>query len=115
LRVTLDVFSGRPNPSWELSAQEASELARRITGLTPINQSPGEGGLGYRGLIISNPGKVAGFPPQMSIFNGIISISRNRHTTHYHDTNNVERWLIEQARKHGYADLLDQLIGNKDH
>jgi hypothetical protein len=52
LLVTLDIFSGRPNPSWILDEQEAREVLRDIT----INQgvvaeaNSGYDGLGYRGI-----------------------------------------------------------------
>jgi hypothetical protein len=32
MRVTLDVFSGRPNPSWELTETEASEFRDHCAG-----------------------------------------------------------------------------------
>jgi hypothetical protein len=38
LKVTLDIFSGRPNPSWILDEQEAREVLRDIT----INQGSNE-------------------------------------------------------------------------
>jgi hypothetical protein len=79
MQVILDVFSGRPNPSWELTSQEASELARRLIGLVPANRTLTEGGLGYRGLIVANPDKVASLPVQVRVFHGIIGLWNKRH------------------------------------
>jgi hypothetical protein len=114
MRVELNIFSGRPNPSWELSPQDASALEERLTGLTFTSQSPSGGGLGYRGFILSYPTPVAGLSTQINIFNGVIKISEGGHTTHYYDTKGAEGWLIEQARKQGYGNILDQTIGSKD-
>jgi hypothetical protein len=113
MKAILDVFSGRPNPSWELTPQDAKELARRLTGLAPANRALAEGGLGYRGLTIANPDKTAGLPAQISVFNGVIGLSENERTTYYNDTNSVEDWLIRLARQQGHGAILDQLIGNK--
>jgi len=67
LRITIDVFSGRPNPTIELSAREArtafallkpaGRLEKGAPGLPP------EPTLGYRGLIIEQLGEpVSGLP-----------------------------------------------------
>lgn len=106
MRVELNIFSGRPNPSWELSPQDASTLEERLTELTRTSQSPGEGGLGYRGFILSNPTQIAGLSSQIHIFKRVITISEGGHTTRYRDTKGAEGWLIEQARKQGYGNIL---------
>ena len=56
LRITIDIFSGRPNPVIELSGKEAREAVDRLrparklkTGETGLPPAPT---LGYRGLII---------------------------------------------------------------
>ncbi len=113
MRVELNIFSGRPNPSWELSEEEASELAKRLAGLTPTNQPHRVGGLGYRGFSISNPTASAGVPMHMNVFDGVIASLEGGNTRHYKDTNNVEHWLLEQARKQGHGEILDQTLGNK--
>jgi len=113
MKAILDVFSGRPNPSWELTPQDAKELARRLTGLAPANRTPSAGGLGFRGFTVANPDKMGSLPVQISVFNGVIGLSENGQITYYSDTNDVEDWLISLARQQGYGAILDQLIGNK--
>ncbi|MDX2138103.1 MAG: hypothetical protein SF123_08400 [Chloroflexota bacterium] len=54
-RVTIDAFSGRPNPSWIVDNDEdAQEVLRAIAGQREIISKPDEGfdGLGYRGMHI---------------------------------------------------------------
>ena len=52
--VELDIFSGRPNPRWELDEQSRDELERLQAGLDPANERPAEPpGLGYRGFSYS--------------------------------------------------------------
>ena len=113
MRVELNIFSGRPNPFWELSEEEASELAKRLARLTPTNHPSRLGRLGYRGFIISNPTASAGVPMRMSVFDGIIASFEGGNTMYYKDTNNVEYWLLEEARKQGHGEILDQTLGNK--
>ncbi len=51
MHVEMDAFSGRPNPSWELDAEEAEQVARLVAPLTAL-AAPEElpTGLGYRGF-----------------------------------------------------------------
>lgn len=56
VRVTLDIFSGRPNPSWVLDEREAREVLRQVAATrelaTPADQDRGV--LGFRGLILES-------------------------------------------------------------
>src|SRR5688572_2192114 len=55
LKVELDIFSGRPNPSWVLSGKEEQELIDRVQAdpsiMIPVTAPVG--GLGYRGYIVT--------------------------------------------------------------
>jgi len=49
--VELDLFSGRPNPRWELDDRSATALRRLQSTLRPADRAPAEPpGLGYRGF-----------------------------------------------------------------
>jgi hypothetical protein len=56
LKVTADIFSGRPNPTWIVDGQEAQavlrELALNREAWVAQEELGAEAGLGYRGLII---------------------------------------------------------------
>jgi hypothetical protein len=57
--VELDVFSGRPNPRWELDETSADELRRLVDRLPPATGPPPEPpGLGYRGFVLGEGGRV---------------------------------------------------------
>jgi hypothetical protein len=50
----LDIFSGRPNPRFELDEQSSEALRQLVTRLTPATDSPPEPpGLGYRGFLLT--------------------------------------------------------------
>lgn len=55
MRVTLDVFSGRPNPSWDLSEAEVRQLVDRGAGRAFAAVTAGPGVLGFRGFIVEAP------------------------------------------------------------
>lgn len=62
LRITIDVFSGRPNPSVEVEGKEAQELLERLRPAETLAADEAEKAatpiLGYRGLIVEQTGKV---------------------------------------------------------
>ena len=53
--VTLEIFSGRRNPSWMLSDKKAKELVDRVANraLTLADAVDTDGALGFRGLVVS--------------------------------------------------------------
>lgn len=55
LQVELDIFSGRPNPTWNLSDKEEKELLDRIAADPKLMLPEGatNGRLGYRGYVVS--------------------------------------------------------------
>jgi hypothetical protein len=64
VRITIDVFSGRPNPVVELSDKEAKDTLERLTPAEPLKHDEAERTatpiLGYRGLIVEQTGAKAG-------------------------------------------------------
>lgn len=56
--VELDVFSGRPNPRWELGPRDAARLRAMHRELTRSGiQLPGPPALGYRGMVYEIDGR----------------------------------------------------------
>ncbi len=96
--VTLHVFSGRPDPAWELTDDQAKELADRLGRIskTTLLKPPGiVGGLGYRGFTISSV-REKDFEPEMYIHAGVIDLARfdvNLST----DDPDLEQWLLSTA------------------
>ncbi len=53
IRVTIDIFSGRPNPSWLLDESEAQDVVRKLRDVKKRGKAhDGPGRLGYRGVIV---------------------------------------------------------------
>jgi hypothetical protein len=110
MRVELDAFSGRPNPTWDLAPDEAAEFSRLISGLPPSLRSVDEGNLGYRGFVVRALGDS---PREIRVHNGVVRIAEGGHVREGEDTHRVESWLEEQARRRGYGDVLIWSKGGK--
>lgn len=68
LRITVDIFSGRPNPSIEVSGKEEREILERVKVAKRLRASEmgaPEHVLGYRGLIIEQIGEMNRRYPKM--------------------------------------------------
>ena len=68
LRITFDVFSGRPNPSVTLTDAESADLLKRIGAVKATGAAQGSHAepstLGYRGLIVEQVGTASTALPQ---------------------------------------------------
>jgi hypothetical protein len=122
IEVMLDIYSGRPNPSWALSDRLIEELRTLIAAnveqlrenrfVTPY--------LGYSGFIITNHQQLVGIPYRMRVYGGVLTVTEEKakednnersKTTYYDDTHRLEAWLLEQAVEHGYADAIERMGG----
>jgi hypothetical protein len=84
LRITINIFSGRPNPVFELSGKEAKDALERLRPARPLSKSeafiPLESRLGYRGLLVEQLGAaVRGLPKFFRIFDGRLQGLRLSH------------------------------------
>jgi hypothetical protein len=52
MRVELDVYSGRPNPGWEITAEEAERLLTAMRQLPERETGRLPDSLGYRGIVL---------------------------------------------------------------
>ncbi|SIS85813.1 hypothetical protein SAMN05421766_104423 [Zobellia uliginosa] len=74
IRVTADLFSGRPNPSWIMADANGEEILKQIAKEKQIISKPNAGydGLGFRGIeieVISDE-KLRGIPNSFKIADG---------------------------------------------
>jgi len=106
MRVELDIFSGRPNPTWEMSPEEAAEFHKRLTTLIRTEKPSDPPGLGYRGFVVSNSDALAGTRAEIRVCQGVLTIKENGSYGYYKDLNEIEKWLLQQARGRGYGDIL---------
>ena len=84
LRITINIFSGRPDPVLELSGKDARDALDGLRPARPLTKSeaqiPLESRLGYRGLLVEQVGVPArGLPKFFRIFDGRLQGPRLSH------------------------------------
>ena len=98
LTVTLNVYSGRPNPAWTLPEQAAHELLDRIGRITTTSDLKAgvATGLGYRGFVVNGPDY--GVAPTY-IRAGLVDQGHVTPTL-VADDRDLEKWLLSTAEGH---------------
>jgi LysM repeat protein len=97
--VTLRIFSGRPNPVWNLSPAENQELRRRLKALPPTTQASGpEAGLGYSGFGLRLLDAEEELEQQVEVWKGVAQVKDRNEIVVLSDTDRaLERWLLDTA------------------
>jgi hypothetical protein len=93
--VTLDVFSGRQNPSLQLSDADEKELHDRLAAATTTtHQRPSGvvGGLGYRGFLVSSHDATLTAAGQLRVHEGVVD--RGISLANVVDNTEIERFLL---------------------
>jgi hypothetical protein len=124
MQVEIDLFSGRPNPAWELTAAEVSELKARLATLPTGLPVAMPEVLGYRGLHISPlPGRQGINEPSsantfidVQIGGGAINAVRYNGTAlHLVDTGqSLECWLLTIAQGRVDESIRQTALANLD-
>jgi len=102
--VTLDVFSGRPNPTWVLTNEQAIFFLNNVYQIKPtteILQNYLEKILGYRGFIVDEKGDKNLPLKRFDIYDGAIKVSSNDSSYILKDKDfQLEKWLLQTAYNH---------------
>jgi hypothetical protein len=118
--VRLLIFSGRPDPEWNLDEGAIPKLQTRVQTVlkeSTLDQAP-TGGLGYRGFLVQNPAKALDLPTEFIVFGGTLTERPGPQARHLQDTAGIEEFLLAEARQQGFGELLDaagvksQQVGN---
>lgn len=112
LTVQLMVYSGRPNPSWELSESQSASLIDALSqGVREGSRvaQPAEPGLGYQGFLVTSGGGVSDLADQVVVNRNVVTTMGKRTSEFFVDSGGAEQVLLRQAREHGHAGLLSAL------
>ena len=111
LQVEVDVYSGRPNPRWNLSAQQTEEFLKMVRALperereSALNQN-----LGYRGLKVKGSHLDKDGCKEIVIGNGIVVVQEENNSQQLTDKDRaVERWLLWTGKGKLETGLYDYL------
>ncbi|MBK9083584.1 MAG: hypothetical protein IPL88_16635 [Rhizobiales bacterium] len=105
--VTMNIYSGRPDPTWTLEGGRLAELLRRLDALPEAAAAPPPAGaLGYRGLTVSfSDGR------EIEIGGGRVAIGAASLEDRGRD---LERWIVGTGRESVDARALDAALGQID-
>jgi hypothetical protein len=98
LRIELDAFSGRSNPSWVLDARQSALVVAKLRPGAPCAAKQTD--LGFRGFLIHN---LAATP--VRVWQGTIRTSDHSPMANL-DSGQLEAHLIEMAIARGYEFLM---------
>lgn len=108
--VTIHMYSGVPNPTWELTPDQEAELQKKLSQKTEktLQQSPSSAGLlGYRGFEIRSTSD-NDIPLKALVFDSVIDVGETDETNVIDYNSDIELFLLDTAK-----DVLDQ--GEKDY
>jgi len=122
IQVIVKMYSGRPDPVLDLTAQEVEELRQRLehSRSHPVREHRALPQLGYRGFVVTNESRVPGFPYEAEIYGGFISALEDRpqsgqetraHRRVFQDSERLEEWLLERATERGLAEDIAHMGG----
>ena len=96
MQVELDIFSGRPNPVWGLTAAQIDEMGEIVRTLPLATEElPSQPGLGYRGFVVTDDARRSW---RISAFKGFVQITDQGRADVRSDRNRrLERWLLDSA------------------
>ena len=94
-QVVLGIYSGRPDPTWPLTAAERGDLDRIIAALPEVVGAPPTGGLGYHGFTVT------GSEGAWTAYLGTVASSTEGTLAYRSDPERlVEHFLLETGRPH---------------
>ena len=100
-RVTLGIFSGRSDPSWNLTTKQSSQLLLALSSLRPVNGNVPIGSLGYHGFTFTTSSR------SLLAFNGRVSKVPAKGAWYWNDPrHSIEHLLIVDAHGHVSPQLL---------
>lgn len=97
--AVLGLYSGRPDPEWTLTTEQAATLDRKLESLPIGTEAPPIGGLGYHGFTIRLP------EGTLVAYRGVVAPpGDDPRIVRADPTRSIERYLLETSRPHLTAD-----------
>lgn len=109
LKVTILIYSGRPNPTYLLEDKSAMNRLKVLVNEAKPNERFEKATvipsiLGYNGITIDNPAKIPGFPAHIAVYRGNIEAQDENKRFLIDEGGAIESLLIDQALEKGVID-----------
>ena len=97
LKVEVRIFSGRPNPTWDISSEQVSQLLSKILSLRDTQEDIAYKGLGYNGFLVTKTDDSYDTPENIELNNGIVVVNyNNKRKSKYLDPRRaLESWIVK--------------------
>ncbi len=99
--VAVLIFSGRPNPTWQLQDTTALQALKvKLQDLTEAftEQPTGWSSMGFAGFRIRD-GAAVGLPGEIRIYQGVIKTGQGKAAIYLKDSIGLEQSLINESKK----------------
>jgi len=109
ITVRVLLFSGRPDPTYELGDSQVIErLKAVVAGAKRLDSYDKESvipaNIGYKGILVSNPEKRAGLPVRFAVYKGTIELMDGQKRFLEDKGGAVEKMLMDEAIRKGVID-----------
>lgn len=109
----VNVHSGRPNPSWSLTSEEAEEIIQIVLNLPQTSLASIAEGLGYRGFIVQLPEVNGEENVTLWVSQGAVKYESENTTLSFIDVDRrLERKLIDWSAAHVTPELHQLMLDN---
>ena len=108
LKVTVLLFSGRPDPSYVIDDAASLDQVKKIfetskeTKFEKSTVIPSI--LGYKGITVQNTGNIAGIPQDFSVYKGTIEVGTKEKKFFTDEGNALEKFLFDKAIERGVVE-----------
>jgi hypothetical protein len=112
ITVRVLLYSGRPDPTYMLEdSQMIGKLKKLVSGAKRLERFDKKSvipvNIGYKGILVLNPGGEAGLPVQFAVYKGAMEV-KDEKTLFFEDTGGeIEKMLFDEAVK---RNLIDEVI-----
>lgn len=99
MRAELDLYSGRPNPTWDLTPDQVTQLRAQLDRLAETSEGEVRQDLGYRGISVTAPQGGSSVLTKVVVSNRIVIVEQGGRTRKLADKDRaLERWLFQTSK-----------------
>lgn len=103
IKVKILLYSGRPDPTYILEQKDSVDrvktLVKKAKKIKFKEKTIIPSILGYRGIIVENPGRAAELPERFAVYKGKIEVTGEKRAVYSDEGRTLEKFLLKEAEK----------------